>query len=104
MKNIKKKRKITKDFDSQVEDAVKNKKIKTIIDFDNYCNSIKSIIVSGNTTVDVSTRFINGKMLFAKVSLTSFVYDIIDVFSFSNEEVKLSVINMTLKNVLITLT
>ena len=70
-------------FDSQVEDAIKNKKIKTMIDFDNDCNSIKSIIVSGNTTVDVSTRFIKGKMLmFAKVSLKSFVYDIIDVFSF----------------------
>ena len=70
-------------IDSQVEDAIKNKKIKTMIDFDNDCNSIKSIIVSGNTTVDVSTRFIKGKMLmFAKVSLKSFVYDIIDVFSF----------------------
>ena len=57
------KRKITKYFDSQVEDAIKNKKIKTMIDFDkNNCNSIKSIIVNGNTTVDVSTRFIKGKM------------------------------------------
>ena len=54
-----------------------------MIDFDNDCNSIKSVIVSGNTTVDVSTQFIKGKMLmFAKVSLKSFVYDIIDVFSF----------------------
>ena len=44
-KNVKKK----KDFDSYVEDAVKNKKVKTI---DN-----------GNTTVDVSTTFIKGKML-----------------------------------------
>ena len=59
----KKKGKITKDFDSQVEDVVKNKKIKTMIDFNNDCNSIKTIIVSGNTTVDVSTRFIKGKML-----------------------------------------
>ena len=75
--------KTTKDSDSQVEDAVKNKKIKTMIDFDNDCNSIKSIIISGNITVDVITRFIKGKMLmFAKVSLKSFVYDIIDVFSF----------------------
>ena len=80
--------KTTKDSDSQVEDAVKNKKIKTMIDFDNDCNSIKSIIVSGNTTVDVSTRFIKGKMLmFAKVSLKSFVYDIIEVFSFPDEEI-----------------
>ena len=57
------KRKLTKYFDSQVEDAIKNKKIKTMIDFDkNNCNNIKSIIVNGNTTVDVSTRFIKGKM------------------------------------------
>ena len=75
--------KTTKDSDSQVEDAVKNKKIKTMTDFDNDCNSIKSIIVSGNITVDIITRFIKGKMLmFAKVSLKSFVYDIIDVYSF----------------------
>ena len=60
-----------------------------MIDCDDDCNSIKSIIVSGNTTVDVSTRFIKGKMLmFAKVSLKSFVYDIIDIFSFPDEEVR----------------
>ena len=66
-----KKRKITKHFDSQVQDAIKNKKIKTNIDFDkSNCNSIKSAIVSGNT----STRFTKGKMLtLAKVSLKSFV-------------------------------
>ena len=59
-----------------------------MIDFDNDCNSIKSITVSGNTTVDVSTRFIKVKILmFAKVSLKSFVYDIIDVFSFPDEEI-----------------
>ena len=34
-----------------------------MIDFDNDCDSIKSIIVSGNTTVEVSTRLIKGKML-----------------------------------------
>ena len=58
-----------------------------MIDFSNVCNNIKSIIVSGNTTVDISARFIKGKMLmFAKVSLKCFVYDIIDIFSFSDEE------------------
>ena len=60
-----------------------------MIDFDNDCNSIKSIIVSGNTIVNVSTRFIKGKMLmFAKVSLKPFVCDIIDVFSFLDKEVR----------------
>ena len=85
----KKKTTTTKHFDSQVEDVVENKKIKTMIEFDNDCNSIKSIIVSENTTVDISTICINGKMLmFAKVLLKSFVYDIIDVFSFPYEEIR----------------
>ena len=60
-----------------------------MIEFDNDCNNIKSIIVSRNTTVDVSTRFIKGKILmFVKVSLNSFVYDIMDVFTFSDEEAR----------------
>ena len=74
----------------QIEDLVKNKKIKTMIDFENNeCNSIKSIIVKGDTNIDVSSRFIKGKMLmFAKHSLKSFVYDMIDVFCFPNEEIR----------------
>ena len=74
----------------QIEDLVKNKKIKTMIDFENNeCNSIKSIIVKGDTNIDVSSRFIKGKMLmFAKLSLKSFVYDMIDVFCFPNEEIR----------------
>ena len=85
-----KKRKIKDALDIQIEDLVKNKKIKTMIDFENNeCNSIKSIIVKGDTNIDVSSRFIKGKMLmFAKVSLKSFVYDMIDVFCFPNEEIR----------------
>ena len=61
-----------------------------MIDFEkNECNSIKSIIVKGDTNIDVSSRFIKGKMLmFAKLSLKSFVYDMIDVFCFPNEEIR----------------
>ena len=61
-----------------------------MIDFDkNECNSIKSIIVKGDTNIDVSSRFIKGKMLmFAKLSLKAFVYDMIDVFCFPNEEIQ----------------
>ena len=69
---------------------LKNKIIRTMIDFDkNECNSIKSIIVKGNTNIDVSLRFIKGEMLmFAKLSLKAFVYDMIDVFCFPNEEIQ----------------
>ena len=61
-----------------------------MIDFDkNECNSIESIVVKGNTTVDVTSRFIKEKMLmFAKVLLKSFVYDLIDVFCFPNDQVR----------------
>ena len=84
-----KKRKI-KEVNMQVQDALKNKKIKTMIDFDkNECISIKSILIKGSDTIDVSSRFVKGKMLmFAKLSLKSFVYDIIDVFCFPDAEIR----------------
>ena len=61
-----------------------------MIDFDkNKCNSIKSIAVRGNTTIDVTARLMKGKMLmFAKMSLKSFVYDLTNVFCFLMEEVR----------------
>ena len=85
-----KKRKIKDDFDVRTEKLLSDRKVKTIINFENNeCNSIKSLIVKGNTTIDVSSRFIKGKMLmFAKLSIKSFVYDIIDVFCFPNEEIQ----------------
>ena len=84
-----KKRKI-KDADLQIDNMLKNKKIKTMIDFDkNECNSIKSIIVKGDTNIDVTSCFIKGKMLmFAKLSIKSFVYDMIDIFCFQNDEIQ----------------
>ena len=61
-----------------------------MIDFDkNECNSIKSIAIKGNTTIEETSRFVKGKMLmFSKVSIRSFVYDLIDVFWFPDETVK----------------
>ena len=86
-----KKKKLTKNVETKLEDAFKNKKIKTMTDFDRReCNSIKSIALKANTNINVTSRFINRKMLmFAKVSLKSFVYDMIDVFCFPNGEVKM---------------
>ena len=85
-----KKRKIKDDFDVRVEDLLKDRKVKTMIHFENNeCNSIKSIIAKADTNIEVSPRFIKGKMLmFVKLSLKSFVYDMIDVFCFPNEEIQ----------------
>lgn len=61
-----------------------------MIDFDkNECNSIKLIAVKGNTTVGIISRFIKEKkLIFAKISLKSFAYYLINVFSFPTEEVR----------------
>ena len=61
-----------------------------MIDFENNnCNSIKSLVVKKNTNVKVTSRFIKGKMLmFAKLSIKSFVYDMIDVFCFPNADIQ----------------
>ena len=69
------KRKLTEDFETQVSDLIKNKKIKTMIDLNKReSNSIKSIVVNSSTTVDVSTKSYKEKMLmFAQMSLKSFV-------------------------------
>ena len=74
----------------QIDKAVKNKNIKMMIEFDrNECNSMKSIVIKGNTTIDVSSRFIKDKMLmFVKLSLKFFVYDMIDVFCFPHETIR----------------
>ena len=51
--------------------------------------NVKSIAIKGHATIDVASRFIKGKMLmFAKVSIKSYMYDLIDVFCFPTEKVK----------------
>ena len=74
----------------QVSNMIKNKKIKTMVDFDKReSNSIKSIVVNSSTTVDVNARFWKRKMLmFAKMYLKSFAYNIIDVFCFPDDKFK----------------
>ena len=72
-----------------MEKPNKNEKIKTITDFsDNDTASIKVIAIKKNDKVKITTRFIKGKMLmFSKVSIRSFVYDLIDIFSFPDNEI-----------------
>ena len=50
---------------------------------------MKSIPLKATTNINVTSRFISGKMLFAKISLKSFVYDMIDIYCFPTEKVKM---------------
>ena len=90
-KQKKNKRKLTlNDYDDRKNEAFRNQKIKSFIDFDEkYSSSIKSIAIEKSTKVNLTTRFLNGKMLmFSKVSIKSFAYDLIDVFMFPNQDVQ----------------
>ena len=61
----------------------KNQNVKIVIDFGNInSKSIKSIVVKKNSIVKVKTRFMNGKMMFPKVLLKRFLFDMTDVFCF----------------------
>ena len=78
------------DYSEHMQKVLKDLKVKNLIDFDrDQSASIKALSVEQNTKVKLTTRYLNGKMLmFSKLSIKSFVYDIIDVFMFPNETIK----------------
>ena len=85
-----KKRKNLIDYSERKSEDLTNQKIKSLIDFnEEYSASIKSVAIQKDSKINLTTRSLNGKMLmFSKVSIKSFVYDLIDVFMFPNEEIK----------------
>ena len=85
-----KKRTVFKDYHDRINEANVSEKIKTLIDFTHQDTaSIKALGVKKNETVKITTRFIKGKMLmFSKISLKAFVYDLIDIFCFPDEKVE----------------
>ena len=89
-KRKKKKRLSLVAFSERKNEALRNQKIKSLIDFDEeYSSSIKSIAVQQDVKIDLTTRFLNGKMLmFSRVSIKGLVYDLIDVFMFPNADTK----------------
>ena len=87
-KKIKKRTKLV-DFTDRKNEALTNQKVKSLIDFDEeYSSSIRSIAIKKSSKVNLTSRFLNGKMLmFSKLSIKSFVYDLIDVFMFPNDKI-----------------
>ena len=86
----KKKRAKLVDFVDRKNEAFTNQKVKSLIDFDEeYSCSIRSIAIEKSSKISLTTRFLNGKMLmFSKVSIKSFAYDLIDAFLFPNQEIR----------------
>ena len=90
-KKKKQKRKLTLvDYSERTSDVHKNAAVKSLIDFDHeYSSSIKAVAIKQSANAKVTTRFLRGKMLmFAKVSIKRFAYDLIDVFMFPDQRTK----------------
>ena len=67
-----------------LDKAKTDSKIKSVVDFsDQDVASVKAIAIKKSDKFKITTRFMKGKMLmFSKISLKSFVYDVIDIFCF----------------------
>ena len=87
MSKKKKKRAELVDFVHRKSEVFANQKVKSLVDFDEeYSCSIGSVAIEKSSKINLTTRFLNGKMLmFSKVSIKSFVYDLIDVFMFPDQ-------------------
>ena len=90
MKKKRKQRTILHNYSERMDFANKDQKVKTIVDFiDQDTARVKALGVKTNDRVRITTRFTKGKMLmFSKVFLKAFIYDLIDTFCFPDEKYK----------------
>ena len=89
-KNKNKKRLNLLHFSERKSKALRNQKVKAWIEFDEeYSSNIKSLAIKQSHIINLTARYLNGKIfIFSKVSIKSFLYDLINVFMFPNEEIK----------------
>ena len=90
-----KKKKQKRKFAPQAIDTIENKingcsdvrKNRMVIEFNDYESaSVKSITVRSNTNIKCTTRFMSGKLLmFAQLSLKSFIYSLVELLIFPEE-------------------
>ena len=100
----KKNKKITKliEFIDRKNEALTNQKVKSLIDFaEEYTSSIKSVAIEKSSKINLTTQFLNGKMLmFSKFCIKSFVYDLIDDLCFQIKKFKKFTNNIKLTGVI----
>ena len=88
-KNKKIKTKKFKEIDEKVTDCLDPRKTKMVVELnDRESASIKSFAVKERNEIKVTTRFMSSKLLrFPKLSLKSFIYDIIETFCFPQKKI-----------------
>ena len=82
------KRNSIKDIEQKARDEENNAKTKSLIEFNASLScSVKCLAIKKNETIKPTTRFFNGKMLmYAKLSLKSFVYEFTKTFFFQSKK------------------
>ena len=86
-KNKRIRKKKFQDTDDKITDCLDPRKTKLVVEFnDRKSASIKSFAIKKRSEVKVTTRFMSGKhLMFAKLSLKSFIYEITEIFCFPKE-------------------
>ena len=74
-------------IENKIKSCADIRKNKVIIEFNEHkSSSVKSIAVKSETVVKCTTRFMSGKLLmFAKLSLKSFIYSLVELLHFPKE-------------------
>ena len=87
----------------KIENKIKNckdlRKNRMVIEFNvSQSSSVKSITVKNETNIKCTTRFMSGKLLmFAKLSLKSFIYSVVELLYFPEENLIVASIYETTK-------
>ena len=78
------------EINDKIDQVSKSRTTKMIVDFcAEEAASIKSFGVKERQELQVTTRFLSGKILmFAKLPLMSFIYEMLETFCFPDEKVK----------------
>ena len=73
--------------EQQIKDPVDLRKNKMTLEFnDSECSSLKHVVVKSKTSIKCTTRFMSGKLLmFTKLSLKSFIYLLVELLLFPEE-------------------
>ena len=74
-------------IESQISDSMDMRKNRMMIEFNgSESSSIKHIAVKSNTSIKCTTHFMSGRLLmFAKLSLKSFIYSLIELLAFPHK-------------------
>ena len=82
-------------IENKIKNWSDNRKNKMIIEFNEHkSSSVKLIAVRSESVVKCATRFMSGKLLmFAKLSLKSFIYSLVELLHFPEENPVVSSIN-----------